>query len=501
MIDTHAHINTDKFDEDREQVIKRALESGVERIIIPAIEPKDFDNLLALVHSNSELSCGIGVHPHNVAELTQKELDLVNEKADSKDVVAIGEIGIDYYYDFAPKDKQKEMFDKQIKIALDKNLPIIVHNREADDDVLDIINQNQNGNLKGVLHCFSSPLDTLKRTLDIGMNVSFTGNITFKKSTLDDVVKYVPNDRFMIETDSPYITPVPNRGKRNEPSYVRYVAEKIAEIKEISIEEVIQMSTKTAKELFKLSAFIILFLSTLSFNSYSQDEGEFYDDEEYYDDEYLEEDEGPYYNKTFGIGGLAGVNTIVEVRIPEGVDQDRDERSYEGLPAFGGELAYYPFPYMFLKIGYMRSLNNKTREDLIRRGAELIPDPDVNQLYEFSINATPNPDAIINFYGILGVSLINNTYQIQEELDAPYQSNNISNLAVNYGIGLMSNIELGNYGVLALSAEVKFNYEIGTTNTRVWVGIDPNDQNIFDQLDIYNIFSIPRVSIIYFPNF
>ena len=156
---------------------------------------------------------------------------------------------------------------------------------------------------------------------------------------------------------------------------------------------------------------------------------------------------------------------------------------------------------MFLKIGYMRSLNNKTREDLIRRGAELIPDPDVNQLYEFSINATPNPDAIINFYGILGVSLINNTYQIQEELDAPYQSNNISNLAVNYGIGLMSNIELGNYGVLALSAEVKFNYEIGTTNTRVWVGIDPNDQNIFDQLDIYNIFSIPRVSIIYFPNF
>ena len=500
MIDTHAHINTEKFEEDRQEVINRALESGVQKIIIPAIEPKDFDGLLELVESIPELYCGIGVHPHNVSNISDNEIELVKQKADSKGVVAIGEIGIDYYYDFAPKEKQKEMFDKQIKVAIEKKLPIIVHNREADNDVIDIIKQNQDGSLKGVLHCFSSPIETLKKTLDIGMNVSFTGNITFKKSTLDDVVKYVPMDRFMIETDSPYITPVPYRGKRNEPSYVKYVAEKIAELKGISIEEVIEMTTKTAKEMFRLSLFIMIFLSSISNVLLAQDEEEYYDDEEYYDGELLEEEEGPYYNKTIGIGGLGGVNTIVEVRIT-GNDTDRDERSYEGLPAFGGELAYYPFSYMFLKIGYMRSLNNKTREDLIRRGAELIPDPDVNQLYEFSINATPNPDAIINFYGILGVSLINNTYQIQEELNAPYQANTISNLAVNYGIGLMGNIELGNYGVLAISGEVKFNYEIGVTNTRVWVGIDQNDQNIFETLDIYNIFSIPRVSIMYFPNF
>ena len=572
MIDTHAHINTDKFDEDRNQVIDRAIESGLSNIIIPAIEPDHFDGLIELTQSRKEIKCGIGIHPHNVKDVDDKDLEKVRSYSQKEGVVAIGEIGIDYYYDFAPPSKQVEVFDKQIKIALERELPIIVHNRDSDEDVINTIKKNQNGELRGVLHCFSSSTDILKRVLDLGMMVSFTGNITFKKSTLDDVVKEAPLDRIMIETDSPYMAPVPKRGKRNEPSYVRYVAEKISEIKEISLEEVIEMTSKNAKKLFNLSLvlFSFIFLSNLAF---AQDDDEYYEDDDFiegqglYIEGYIENSRGPiigvevsigdqtvytdstgfyifenlepgiyevipysddykfyprvetveldYYgvsevnfeigfSKFIGLGFVGGVNTIVTV------NQDADEEiSDEGLPAFGGEITFYPTNYLFLKGTYLLSLNNKFRDNLIlnENFNGNLPDPGSHEFIEISLNATPNPNKTINFYGSIGYSFITNISYSQVEgggIDE-FQKKTGNRSAINYGIGLMANWNLGKGGLLALSAEVKFNYELGKETGEIWRGLREIEDgvfvNVFDQVEIYRIFSIPRVSLSYYPNF
>ena len=298
MIDTHAHIDTSAFDEDRDLVIKRAFETGIESIIIPGIEPKDFENILALTDRFDNIFCAMGIHPHYAQQVTKENLEIIEKNAINPKVVAIGEIGLDYYYDFAPRDIQKEAFSSQLKLAKTLNKPVIVHNRDSDSDLLAILKNEQDGNLKGVLHCFSGDRNMLNEAIDLDFHVSFTGNITFKKSTLTEIVEITPLERILLETDSPYMTPVPLRGKRNEPSYVNYVAQKISEIKSIQINEVIKMTTANAKRLFKLT--ILLLLIPL-FSLFSQSNSSDTIQPKVYQ-----------FEKAFGLGAVIGTHTIVQ---------------------------------------------------------------------------------------------------------------------------------------------------------------------------------------------
>ncbi len=259
MIDTHCHLNAEQFTEDRREVLLRAEERGVRTVIIPAIEPKHFDGLLQLMHEQATLSsvrlyCGIGIHPHHAHEAREEDFERIEAILDPatriESIVAVGECGLDYYYDFAPRDVQKDVFRRQLRYAKQFQLPVIIHNRESDEDVLHLIEEEQDGRLRGVLHCFSSDRAVLDRALALGMMVSFTGNITYKKSTLSDVVAHLPLTHCMIETDAPYMSPVPYRGKRNEPSYVYHVAEKIAEIRGLSTDDVIAHTTRNAMHFF-----------------------------------------------------------------------------------------------------------------------------------------------------------------------------------------------------------------------------------------------------------
>ena len=181
MIDTHAHIDVTAFDEDREAMLDRARAAGVTAIIVPDIERSRRSHLKEVVDAHPDLYRGVGIHPHHAGEMTQHDLDEIATQCTEPKVVAIGEIGLDYYYDFCPPDVQKLYFREQIRIAKAHNLPIIVHNRESDSDVMEILREEQDGSLRGVLHCFSSDVAVLDQAMDLGLHVSFTGNITFKK--------------------------------------------------------------------------------------------------------------------------------------------------------------------------------------------------------------------------------------------------------------------------------------------------------------------------------
>lgn len=480
MIDTHAHINTEKFKEDIEEVLLRAKESKVEKIIIPAIEPKDFNELISLVKKHDNLYCGIGIHPHNVKNVKEEDLDLVKENLKNKKVVAVGEIGIDYFYDFAPKNKQKEVFDKQIKIALEHKLPIIVHNREADDDVLNIISENQNGDLKGVLHCFSSELDVLKKALDLGFNVSFTGNITFKKVDLNDVIKYVPNDRFMIETDSPYMAPVPMRGKRNEPSFVKYIAQKIAEVKEMELDKIIEFSTMNAKKLFNLTLLFICFIFSSSL--YAQ-EDVYFDDDKNYEEEYQPINN---YDKLLGFGVMLGTTTIVETRY---LDEGTQSISYEGFLGYGGEISYAPFSTLHLRLNYVYAQNTKVQDDAkaigIYPGNPLYPDPNIHQMYEVTANYIPNPNNKINFIFTFGGNLFLNSINSQKD----------QKFGLTFGLGVTGNIWNSDFGLLSLTGEFRVNTEIGReTFNNVFI----NEDDI-REAEINNLYSMPRITLQFYP--
>jgi len=480
MIDTHCHINTDKFDEDRDEVIKRAFVSGVEKIIIPAIEPNDFDGIIELVNKYEQVYCGIGIHPHNVANVQDSDLETVKEYCKKDKVIAIGEIGIDYFYDFAPKEKQLEVFDKQIKIALENNLPIIVHNREADDDILQVIENNQNGNLKGVLHCFSSDINVLKKTLDLGFNVSFTGNITFKKVDMDDILTYIPLDRFMIETDSPYMAPVPKRGKRNEPSYVRFVAEKIAEVKKMSFMEIVNQTNMNAKKLFNLSL-VLLSLFFIN-NVQAQDDVYYEDEEEYYtEDNYLDG-----YDKLFGVGFMIGTTTIVESRY---IKEGTQTISYEGFLGYGGEFIYTPFQSLQLRLGYVYSKNTKIQDDALAEGIPAsdpnFPLPNIHQMYEITANYIPNPKNKINFFVTGGANLFLNDINGQKN----------QKFGISFGIGVTGNIWESTWGLLSATGEFRVNTELGRELYKdVFIGKD----DIRDA-EISNLISMPRFTIQFYP--
>ncbi len=251
FVDTHAHLFFDNFDGEVDQVIDRAVNDGIDYILVPSTDLKTAEQVAELTEKYEIVYGAVGVHPHDTKEWDNSWLKKIEELSKLEKIVAIGEIGLDYYYDYSPKEKQLEAFKAQIDLALKLDLPIIVHNRDSDDDLMKVIGGYCSSGLKAQFHCFNSTAENAQELINMNYMISFTGNITFKKADdLRKLVKAVGLDHLLLETDSPFMTPIPHRGKRNEPSNVKYVAEKIAEIHETDVKEVARLTSLNAFKLF-----------------------------------------------------------------------------------------------------------------------------------------------------------------------------------------------------------------------------------------------------------
>jgi TatD DNase family protein len=486
MIDTHAHIDGTEYFEDLNEVCTEAFNEGLEAIIIPAIEPKDFKRVLNTTVLSPKIFAAIGIHPHNANEAAEENLALVEELArDNPKVVAIGETGLDYFYNFSPHETQIQSFERHIEIAKKLHLPLIIHNRDSDEDMIRILEKkNQDENLTGVMHCFSSDMDFLKRVLNCGLYVSFTGNITFKKFDKSEIVRAVPNDRIMIETDSPYMTPVPNRGKRNKPSNVKFVAEKIAEIKSISINEVKKMTTENAKRLFKL--IVIITLMFLPIFSYSQD-GRNANNENTTTDSLATSHYNPY-KKTLGIDLIIATNTIVQTFYPE-----EARSSADGIFAMGGGLEYFLNDYIMLQGSYVYSKDSKNEKD--SKGI-VVRNPNTHNMFELSAKFVSTPWQVLNFYAEFGGQFLMSNYSLTKT-----SSLNFQKYGVNGGLGVLANIKAGKAGLLTVSAEWKVDFMFGKSTFAHDYRWDYTDPKYNNPVDVTWFYSIPRVIIAWYPGF
>ena len=251
FIDTHAHLFYKNFDGELDQIVERALEADVKYMVCPGTDVKTSKQSIELAEKYESVYATVGIHPHDTKDFNGKEIDQLRKLAEHKKVVAIGEIGLDYYYDFSPKSKQLKAFRAQLDLAAELDMPVVIHNREANEDTMNILREYKSRNIRGQLHCYAGTIEDAEELVEMGYLISFTGNITFKKlEELREILKTIPVENLMLETDSPFMTPVPFRGKRNEPSYIPYVAEKVAEIHNVSVEEVKQLTTFNAINLF-----------------------------------------------------------------------------------------------------------------------------------------------------------------------------------------------------------------------------------------------------------
>jgi len=255
LVDSHAHIQGKEYTGETEAVIARARAAGVQTIVAVGGAGDMSSNIDAVRLANAfdHVYATVGMHPHDAKDVGAGELENLKNLATDTKVVAIGETGLDYYYSHSPHDVQRRVFGQFIHMARDVNLPIVVHERDAALDVAELLRREGGGELRGVIHCFTGNYEAACAYLDLGFYLSFTGIITFKKAdALREVVRKVPLDRMLVETDSPYLTPVPHRGKRNEPAYVRYVAATIAKVKDIAVDEVAEVTTANVKRLFRI---------------------------------------------------------------------------------------------------------------------------------------------------------------------------------------------------------------------------------------------------------
>ena len=252
IVDSHCHIDDERFDSDREELISLFEENEIDFLIDPASDVNSGRKILELVKKYDKIYGAVGIHPHEVEGITQKQLDEIYEMSFAKKIVAIGEIGLDYYYDNSPKDKQKEIFRKQMEIAKKIKLPVIIHTRDAMGDTYDILSEFR-GEVIGVMHCYTGSLEMAKRFMELGYYISISGAVTFKNAVnVREMAKEIPLDNLLVETDSPYLTPEPHRGKRNEPKFVRLVAEKIAELKNMEVNDLIYNTNSNARNLFSI---------------------------------------------------------------------------------------------------------------------------------------------------------------------------------------------------------------------------------------------------------
>lgn len=250
LIDTHAHI--DMIEQPVDEILQEMYENGVKKVIIPSVEEKTFDKILEIAHSNENIYAMTGIYPSEAKTYTP-ELEKRMERIckDSK-IKAIGEIGLDYYWDKSFADLQKEVFRKQILFANKMSLPIVVHDREAHKDTFDILKETDKGG-KVLFHCFSGSVEFMRDCVKQGWYIALGGVVTFKNAVkMKDAAKEVPLDKLVLETDSPYLTPVPYRGKPNKPAYVKYVAEEIAALREMPYEELVEITTANAERFFNI---------------------------------------------------------------------------------------------------------------------------------------------------------------------------------------------------------------------------------------------------------
>ena len=253
LIDSHAHLEMSDYDADRDAVIKRALDQGIDKIITIGIGRKECEQALELARVYPFIYAALGLHPHNAKKDAARLYDFIKESVSNKKVVALGEMGLDFFKNWSPQQDQVRCFHEQLAMARELKLPVIIHDRDAHAETVRILKEEQSGEVGGVIHCFSGDYQMAADCMDMGFYISIPGTITFKNAAmLHDVVKKLPLDRILIETDAPFLTPHPFRGKRNEPAHVRYVAEKIAEIKNLPLAEVARVTTHNAKTLFRL---------------------------------------------------------------------------------------------------------------------------------------------------------------------------------------------------------------------------------------------------------
>ncbi|RJP59662.1 MAG: TatD family deoxyribonuclease [Deltaproteobacteria bacterium] len=254
LVDSHAHLDLPEFDDDRSEVIKRAKESGIDYILNIGINSESCSKAIKLADSYDFIYASIGIHPHDAKDVDENTYAVLKSLANNKKVLAFGEIGLDFYRNLSPKGIQIKRFREQINLANELKLPVIIHNRDAHKETLKILKEEGAKNLGGIIHCFSGNYSMAKSCIDMGFYISIPGTITFPKAgELQEIVKKLPLSKIMIETDCPFLTPVPYRGKRNEPSFVRYVAEKIASLKDTSLEEVAEITSQNFRSLFASS--------------------------------------------------------------------------------------------------------------------------------------------------------------------------------------------------------------------------------------------------------
>ncbi|MDI6890931.1 MAG: YchF/TatD family DNA exonuclease [Thermodesulfovibrionales bacterium] len=252
MIDTHCHLEMDEFNQDREEVIKRAKDAGIEAIITIGSDLESNIGGLELSERYDFIFATVGIHPHDAKDFSEDIYRKLKEWASKEKVVAIGETGLDYHYENSPREIQRDVFKRQLTLAKETGLPVVIHSREAKKDTLDIIRES--GINKGVLHCFSGDMDMAEKAMAMGFHISIAGPVTFKNARRPkEIVKTIPDDYLLIETDAPYLAPEPFRGKRNEPSYLIYTAKIIAELRGINIEDLARITTLNAKRLFGIS--------------------------------------------------------------------------------------------------------------------------------------------------------------------------------------------------------------------------------------------------------
>ncbi len=252
MIDSHAHLELRDFDSDREDVIKRARDAGVDAIVTIGIDLNDCRKAVEIAGNHDEVYAAVGIHPHEVKEINRQTYDQMRELAVMPKVVAYGEIGLDFFKNHSPRDVQLRRFGEQLELADDLNLPVIIHDREAHKETINLLS-GWKGARRGVIHCFSGDYAMARKCLDLGFYISIPGTVTFPKAEiLRDVVRRVPAESLLVETDAPFLTPAPHRGKRNESAYVKYTAMKVAEIKEMPFEKLAEITARNACELFKI---------------------------------------------------------------------------------------------------------------------------------------------------------------------------------------------------------------------------------------------------------
>lgn len=252
LTDTHSHLYLDAFKEDIDAVLTRAVQADVRKILLPAIDWISLDQMETIQHDEIEFHKMMGIHPCEVDSSRIDEEDHLTEVCSMDEFTGVGETGLDYYWSTEFTEYQKKSLRMHCRVAKEVNKPIVLHNRDATDDLLEIIEDEQDGRLTGVWHCFTGTEEEGKRAIDLGLHLGIGGVATFKNAGVGDVVVSMPLDKLILETDAPYLSPTPKRGKRNEPSFMKFTAQKLAELKDVSIEKIAEQTTANANRLFNL---------------------------------------------------------------------------------------------------------------------------------------------------------------------------------------------------------------------------------------------------------